>query len=372
MTSQQDDDDVAVSPDYGGAWLGTVLPALQARRSPPGLPGWVAGATPTVLLLIDGLGARMRRRFAAHLPALDAFTGGVITSVVPSTTAAALPSLTTGRTPAEHGMLGDRIRVGGTLLNVLRWTVPDGQPPDATAVQPHLPFGGGPVGVVTHATFRGSGFSRAHLRGAAFYGYDTADQLVERVAACVRDGLQVMYAYLPDIDRVAHERGLDHPAFGAALTTTNRVVEGIRRVLPRSGAVVVTSDHGHVTVDPDQQVDLTPLRPMVSAMAGSTRLRYLHARPGATRDLLAAAAALVGSRAWVHDRAGLVATGWLGNGISPIVAGRLGDVVLAARGAATMVDPDDRQQAKLVTMHGSLTAGEMLVPLLAAPGERSV
>ncbi len=61
--------------------------------------------------------------------------------------------------------------------------------------------------------------------------------------------------------------------------------------------------------------------------------------------------------------------GWLGPRTSPLVAGRLGDVILAARDDATMVDPSEGRLNSLVTVHGSLTPDEMLVPLLAARGE---
>lgn len=359
----------AVAADYGGAWIGDVLPALLAGRVPQGLPAWVASATPVVVLLIDGLGWRLYQRFAGLLPALAGFDGGPITAVVPSTTAAALPSLTTGTTPAEHGVLGDRIRVGGTMLNVLQWTVPDRTPPEPAAVQPHPPFAGRMVPVVSNAKFEDSGFSRAHLRGAPFFGYDGAEQLIAQVATALRGGAPVVFAYLPDADRMAHEHGLEHDAFAAALTMANGVVRGIRRNLPRAGALLITADHGHVTVDPEQRVDLSPLSPLLSAMSGSARFRYLHARAGAVRDLLPAARELVGVHAWVLDRDQLVSRGWLGPRTSPLVAGRLGDVILAARHDATMVDPSEGRLNSLVTVHGSLTPDEMLVPLLAARGE---
>lgn len=361
----------AVTPDYGGAWLGDVLPALQAGRAPAGAPDWVAGARQRVLLLIDGLGWHMYRRFGAQLPSLAAFEASTITTVVPSTTAAALPTLTTGLPPGEHGMLGDRMRVGGRLLSVLKWTVADGRPPEPSRVQPHRPFAGGAVEVVSDAKFAGSGFSAAHLRGGRYHGFETSDELVGLVGACLDAGAPVVYAYLPDVDGTAHELGMDHDAFGAALALADAVVAGIHRWLPADAVLLVTSDHGHVRTQGSERVDLRPLAGMVSAMSGSTRLRYLHARPGASSDLLAAASELAGTRAWVHDRAGLVASGWLGPQVKPVIAGRLGDVILAARGSVVLVDPADRRAAKLATMHGSVTADEMLVPLLAVRGCRA-
>jgi hypothetical protein len=362
------DADTIALPDYGGAWIGALLPALVAGATPPGAPPWVAQARQRVLLLIDGLGWELYRRFATSLPSLADVDGTRITAVVPTTTATALPSLTTGRTPGEHGMLGDRMRVGGRVLSVLQWTVPRGRPPSPETVQPHRPFDAGAVVVVSHQKFAGSDFSAAHLRGAPYHGYEDIDDLVRQVGACLDDGAPVVYAYLPDLDRTAHERGLEHDAFGHALALCDRVVRGIRRRLPPGAALLVTADHGHVTTDPAKRIDLRPLLPMVSAMAGSTRMRYLHARSGAANDLLAAAREIVGSAAWVHDRAQVVASGWLGPTTRPVVAGRLGDVILSARGTATLVDPGDPLQARLLTMHGSLTPADMYVPLLAARG----
>jgi hypothetical protein len=357
-----------VRANYGGAWIGSLLPELLAGRVPPGLPDWVRAAFPLVILLIDGLGWRLYQRFAPQMPALADFTGGPITTVVPSTTAAALPSLTTGRTPGEHGMLGDRIRVGGVVLNVLQWTVSNGAPPAPASVQPHTPFGGRRVPVVSNAKFAGSGFSQAHLRGAPFHGYSDAGDLISQVGTVVRSGAPLLFAYFPDADRTAHEYGLDHDAFAASLAAADAVVRGIRRHVPPHGAVIVTADHGHVTVDPGQRIVLTPLVPLISATSGSARFRYLHAKAGAARELLAGARELAGTRAWTGDRDALVATGWLGPHTNAVTAGRAGDVVMVARGAVTLVDPAEGRLNDLVTVHGSLTADEMLVPLLVARG----
>ena len=58
--------------------------------------------------------------------------------------------------------------------------------------------------------------------------------------------------------------------------------------------------------------------------------------------------------------------GWLGPRVSAASIDRLGDVILAARGDVAFDDPADSGPFKLIARHGSLTAEEMLVPLVAA------
>ena len=75
-----------------------------------------------VLLVLDGLGWNALQEHARRLPTISGMSGGAITTVVPSTTATALTSICTGLTPAQHGVLGYRMVVGGEVLNVLRWS----------------------------------------------------------------------------------------------------------------------------------------------------------------------------------------------------------------------------------------------------------
>ena len=57
--------------------------------------------------------------------------------------------------------------------------------------------------------------------------------------------------------------------------------------------------------------------------------------------------------------------GWYGPKVTDAAAGRLGDVLLAAKGTVAFFDPKDTGPYVLVGRHGSLTPDEMLVPLLA-------
>jgi hypothetical protein len=99
--------------------------------------------------------------------------------------------------------------------------------------------------------------------------------------------------------------------------------------------------------------------------SGEGRFRWVHARPGATDDVLAAAREAHGHEAWVLTREEAVEAGWFGGPLCDEVAGRLGDVAIVAHAPVAFLDPADTGETRLLARHGSLTPTEMWVPLLA-------
>jgi hypothetical protein len=356
-----------VRPDYEGASVAGIVPGLLGHRPAPWLPATLEGARSRVVLVLDGLGWHSLQSHRALMPTLSGLEGGPVTTVVPSTTAAALTSITTGSPPARHGMVGYRMRVGGQVLDVLRWRVPEGRPPEPEQVATGKAFLGRPVSVVTRAEFARTGFTAAHMQGARLVGWRTTATLVEHVRRLVEAGEDLVYVYYDGVDKVAHEYGLQDGFYPAELAATDRLVGDLLQALPASAALLLTSDHGQVHYQ--ALVSLDPLAPMVSAYAGDGRFRYLYAHPGAEDDLARAAEEAFDDRAWVFRRQQLVDEGWLGpEPPSGPVLRRVGDVVLAAREPIAFADPTHPREAELVAGHGSLTPDEMLVPLLAGRG----
>jgi hypothetical protein len=305
------------------------------------------------------------------VPAIAGLEGGSITTVVPSTTAAALTSIACGVPPAEHGIVGYRMRIAGRGLNVLRWQgAPDETVPEPATVQPLPPFLGSRVPAVTRAEFRSTGFTTAHLRDTEFVGWRTTSALLELVRDRVDDGAPFVYSYYDGVDKVAHEHGLHSATYRTELTLTDRLVADLLVRLPEDVALLVTADHGQVQVGPPGAVPLDGVRRLVSAYSGEGRFRGLHARPGAAADLEAACRSLYTDRAWVLSRDRLFDEGWLGDGATLAVRSRVGDVVLAAREPVIFVDPGQAKEMGMLSQHGSLTPAEMEVPLLAARGRR--
>ncbi|HEY8216600.1 MAG TPA: alkaline phosphatase family protein [Acidimicrobiia bacterium] len=357
-----------VVPSYCAPGVAAVLPTLLGAGDPSWLPAPVSGARSVVVLVIDGLGWDALHDRRGELPALGALEGMRVTSVAPSTTASALTSITTGVAPSEHGLVGFRMRVEGDVLNALSWQVNGRRPPDPTLVQRHAPFRGRTVPVVTKSEFHRSGFTEAHLRGARFCGWRAVSSLVEHCRRLVGDGEPLVYAYYPGVDEVAHAHGLHDGFYEAELRFADRLVEMLRAALPEHAALLVTADHGQVHLERDAWVELGDLVDLVDACAGDGRFRYLYARRGAAGELLDAARATHGERAWVLSRDELVDAGWLGPPPAAPVRRRVGDVILAAATDVAFVDPTFPREVALRSGHGSLTSPEMWVPLVAGRG----
>lgn len=355
-------------PDYGGACISSIVPALLAGSyGPEWLPEAAREARQVVLLVLDGLGWEQLQERAHLAPAMTSLTGSAISSVAPSTTACALTSIVLGRAPAEHGIVGYRFHAGqGDVLNVLRWGTRHGDardlyPPEQ--LQPVPAFGGRRVPVLTRAEFAGSGFSTAHLNGARIVGWKAPSSLPVEVRAALEAGESLVYAYYDNIDRIAHAHGFG-AHYDAEVTAADRLVAELQDVLPSGAVLVVTSDHGQVEVGDNRVPLATELLDDVVLHSGEGRFLWLHVRSGATEDVAAAAREVHGDVAWVRTRAEIESEGWLGGALPDRFSERVGDVALVPFEPVAMVDPSDPSGSSLVCRHGSLTAAEMLVPLL--------
>jgi predicted AlkP superfamily pyrophosphatase or phosphodiesterase len=358
-----------VLPALDGASVAGLVPALFGRADDAWIPEPARTAEAVVLLVLDGLGWNAVQDHAALVPTLAALDGGSITTVAPSTTATALTSIATGLPPSRHGLVGYRILVGGRVLNVLRWTTGGKErPPDPFDVQRHAPFLDREVPVVTRSEFRDTGFTQAHLRGGRLLGWQTVSGLVEQCARAVAAGERFVYAYYPGVDTIAHEFGLRGRAYQRELAFADALVAELLDALPRSAAVLVTSDHGQVHLDAEAWIDIPELVALTTAVAGDGRFRYLYADAEHRSELLGRARELVSDRAWVWSRAELLEAGVLGPDATGTVPSRIGSVVLAAREPVAFVDPALPKERTLLSGHGSLTPDEMYVPLLSARG----
>ena len=83
--------------------------------------------------------------------------------------------------------------------------------------------------------------------------------------------------------------------------------------------------------------------------------------------LLAGWRAVLGDRAWVCTGDEAIEAGWFGERVDDAVRPRIGDVVVAARGASGVLRRTAEPiESAMVGQHGSVTEAEQRIPLLLA------
>jgi hypothetical protein len=404
-----------ILPHYGGLSIAN-LPATAVAllggelfTAPPPLPrdlwsDWAPGLKRVILVILDALGhLRLRRqmetdedlRVLQQLSELGGFFP--LTSVFPSTTTAALSTLWTGRTPAEHGMLGYELylRDYGVLSNLItispiydkqrevlvKWGLEPEQFLPVPDLSEALTSQGIALRGLTYSGFVSSGMSRIFHRGLEnSQSYVTLADMWTTLRHMLRQQPQpqtekeLIIVYWGGVDGVAHTRGPDTENWQAEVRSIAYSME--REFLcplspkDRDGTLLlVTSDHGQVHAPPEQATLLTEhpaLRDMLALpLSGESRATYLFARHGRANAIRAYFARHLAGRFVLLDSTTALAAGLFGQGTpAPETPFRIGDLLALARGPNTLRRGD--KAPKLIGRHGGLTPEEMLVPLIGA------
>ncbi len=390
--------ETAVLPDYlGGANVNLIASvyrafgiesaAIPAQVLPPVrdeiLPyDFLADSRVLLFLVIDGLGQLRFREAIANgmLSGLATFHYATqLTSVFPSTTAAALTSLQTGVSPACHGFTGYTMYVpeNQRVYNMITWK-PVGESKSETSLRLRLPAPnmytllqrhGINTRLVSSAAFRDSPLTNIHASGVQFAGHRTLSEFADLLFRySQREGRWFVFGYWDGFDLVSHLAGPDSRLADTELRLIDSAFEmALFAPLRDSGAdvtVVVTADHGHTAIPLDQRKHLALVDEAVEQQrhrpTGEPRTMgiSLPFEPFGKRIQERVADAGV-----VMNTADAIQAGLYGPGKHhDQLAERIGKTLIVARGNHAF----DYQgfNNRSLGGHGSLAAHEMLVPLL--------
>jgi hypothetical protein len=369
-----------IIPAYGELSLADLSASLLASLGEQAAAGSanVLGLPATrraCLLVVDGMGWEQLRGHQAAAPFLSelAFNSRPLTCGFPATTVTSLATLGTALVPGEHGMLGLQVAIpgAGRLLNGLHW--PGDVDPSAWQAKPTIYDRACAAGIsafhVADGAYEASGLSRATMRGATYRPARSLGALAaEAVAALQESERALVTVYAGDLDSAGHHYGVSSPAWTYQLAHVDKLAEQIAAALPMGAVLYVTADHGMVNVGADDRIDvdeIAELREGVALLGGEPRARHVYAEPGAAAEVLATWRDVLGDRAWVASRDEAIKDGWFGP-VDEALRDRIGDVVAAATGTwALVASTAEPPEPPMIAMHGSLTAAEQLVPLLA-------
>lgn len=365
--------------------LADVMPSLAATlgtESPNPLA--LEPAQNAVLVLVDGLGAELIRRYAEQAPTLAAMATRMISAGFPSTTATSLTSLAVGAPCSKHGIVGYSFRIsdseGSTSFNPLRWTLDSAGGPTAIDRFPPrdvqklpsllelLAADGVDVTYVMRDDFRDSGLTRAAFRASGDYrpanALDEISRAVVETVARPSRTRRFVYAYFGDLDMIGHIHGPGSPEWLQSLREVDAFIADLATDLPRGCRLVVTADHGMVTAETSIDIDTTPaLLADVTTVAGEARVRHAYARPGAEQSVLSTWESELAGHARVLSREQALDESLFGPGRDH--ADRLGDVIAIATGGVVLTRSwNEKLESSLIGHHGANTAAEQHIPLI--------
>ena len=340
-----------------------------------------------VMLLIDGLGYNY---IQAHSRLLKSSLRSRLTSVFPSTTAAAISSILTGRAPQQHAVTGWFMNVKelGTVAALLpfraRWggtssfadagaKIRDVMTPDSffngIAVSSHFIIGKDIVDSPYSITNAG----RAQRHGYAYCPDKDFAHCVNAIENVVLNANEksFTYAYWPYFDSLSHEHGINHKETHQHFRDIETALEKLFDRLQNTNTLfIVISDHGIVDSEPNTTVYLDnhpKLRSYLNLpLCGEPRVAYCYVRSDSIGAFNDYTEQHLSNHFECYPSHQLIEEGWFGLGEqAPTLNERVGDYILVGKDNSVIVD-------RLLTegpwglkgVHGGTHQDEMYVPLI--------
>ncbi len=411
--------DEFVRPRYDSYCLSNVAPTILSlfgvKSDRPRIPKPAFGdievdsADRVILILLDGFGYKeWRKRSSEGFVKAMTEKGHVrpITTVFPSTTAAALTSLSTGLTPQEHGLPEWFVyfRELDMIIATLPFS-PMGDPGRDTlsgVADPKILFSGEPFykrlgreGIKSHSfvnrSIAGSAYSRTSLKGSEAHPYVSSSDLTAMVRRQVEAAGSpcFFYVYWSYVDTIEHKFGpnTDESSMEAATISyviQKGLIEKLDSKVAKKTLVIVTADHGQVNVSPKATLYLNRFRRVVRNFeksaagnpilpAGSPRDVFLHV--GEVEETKAYLRAKLRGRATTVATEDAIEMGIFGrNRPTKKFRDRVGDLVILPHNQDT-IWYDHRKDLRgtrqyraqpgrfdLLGHHGGLSKDEMMIP----------
>jgi hypothetical protein len=350
-----------------------------------------------VLVLMDALALHRFQRWLGEgvLPFWnDLLKEGFLaplTSVVPSTTSCALPSIWSGLSPAQHAMVGYEIwlKEYGVVANMITqspFTVPGsleraGFKPEEALPGPTLGMHLSKYGIRSYAfqhyTIANSGLSRVFFKDTKLKSFGTGVEMAINLRQLIESQpheKQVIGVYWGNVDHYSHVYGPDDERPRAEFIDFTNVfrdlfVSQLNPAQRGETLVILMADHGQITTRKDAHFDLkshpnlTRRLPMMPT--GENRFIYLFIRPGQTEAVREYLDRTFMKQFVFVDPGYAVESGLFGPGVPHArLRDRIGDLIAISRGDTYLWW--SANENPIYGRHGGISAEEMLVPFLAA------
>ncbi len=358
------------------------------------------GARRIIFILMDALGLQLfqgmlkKGQLAVWQNLLKDGLLAPLTSISPSTTSAALTSLWTGRSPAEHGIIGYELwlKEYGIVTNMILHAPISYRNDTGSLVkagfQPetYLPFTNlgtylGAHGVkpyaFQHTSILRSGLSQMLYKDVETRSFNTSTDLWLNLRDLVNgrpSERQFIWVYWGEVDHYSHLYGPEDERPAAEFANFSQTFEKLllnqlRADIRNDTLLILTADHGQINTPQNPQYELRNhpdlLRKLHILPTGENRFQYLFIRPEQVEAVQAYYLRTWPGQFTFLDPSRAVHEGLFGPGKPHAqLFDRLGDMLALARENAYLwwASKDN----PLLGRHGGLSPDEMLVPFLMA------
>jgi len=369
-----------VLPDYKNSNLSIIKDIADRKGSRAGKK------EKKIFLLVDGLGYNLAKRLAEEgsVEFLKSYSFEKISTLYPSTTGAVLPSLETGLTPSEHGMVGWYVysKELGTVVAPYRdmpafsrdFKLSKADIPGMIP-QPEL--------LLRMAKNRnvmllfdemissppGKGNSALALERYAIQS-DMALKLRDEVNNGRYD---FIYAYYTSVDHMEHKYGPhSEAAINGAALLLNELEKVLLPALEKSDYnLVITADHGHTMIKNLLKIDSKSkiMEYLSGPPWGDARIMFLNVAPGQESAIEKYVAERYSKYAILEESDTVINTGIFGKKkVNEKIRYRFGTHILIAKDhvAFDYMYPKKIQSndVNYIGLHSGLSREEMEVPLI--------
>ena len=318
-----------------------------------------------VLFLLDGVGTNILEHTLPKDSFLRSNLQKSITTVFPTTTAAATTSLRTGLNPVEHGWTGytEFIEPINKVITLFFSSEKGAEKreacPEFLTVQDQLAV---PL-MTNEINAKGEDFA-IELQSFGDNAYHGFDDLLQRIRQSVaKDKRVFVYAYDDEPDHIMHNQGTDSLELRDALVKRDQGLAQLVKDLGDDTVVIVTADHGHLNV---KNVYLTDYPDLLELLQTSTsmdpRAVVFKVKPGCEERFREKFQEHFGDVYNLYDAEDVYHSHLFGDGKEhPFFKAALGDFLGLATKDICIIAPGDHS---LRSQHGSDTDDELFIPVI--------
>lgn len=337
-----------------------------------------------IFILLDGLGMNIVDRLPAESFLRSTLYGELI-APCPSTTAAALTTVSTALYPSQHGVTGwftylPEFGLAVTMLPFaerfskqplgFRGIRPsDVLPPPVLSRMTHRPF------TLVPAYISNTPYNEFSRGGTSGRGYETLasgiDQVIQAVTGST--GPTYIHFYLHDIDTLCHHVGVKHDSVIPLVLGIDAQLQRLADAVKGRARIVLSADHGLIDVPKPHQHQLFDGDPLLEMLAvpptGDARQPIFHVRPEKRASFVELFERRYGD--WLAlvsvDHAEQMELYGPGP-MSPTVRSRFGDFIAFPTSPTTLEyrPPGKPADELYLALHGGLSPQEMRIPFCLA------